>query len=111
ANRWANMWELPHLPVEPGETDESAMRRLLHGMLSLQAEPSEVLLTIHHGVTRFRITLVCYEAADCGGEFQSNFYTEARWLEPQGLADYPVSSPQRRLARALAETVRQRRLF
>ena len=45
------------------------------------------------------------------GEFASPFYSRAAWLAPAGLAAYPVSSPQRRLARALAEPGRQRRLF
>jgi A/G-specific adenine glycosylase len=111
ATRWANMWEFPHLALETGEAHESGVRRLLKEVLGLEAELGEELLTIHHGVTRFRITMVCYEAAYRSGELRSNCYTQARWLEPQRLGDYPVSSPQRRLARTLAEAVRQRRLF
>jgi A/G-specific adenine glycosylase len=111
AARWANMWEFPHLALGPGESDESGVRRLLNEVLGLEAMLGKELLTIRHGVTRFRITMVCHEAAYRGGEFRSNFYSEARWLEPRRLADYPVSAPQRRLARTLVEAVRQHRLF
>ena len=37
--------------------------------------------------------------------------TQGLWLAPRQLSDYPVSSPQRRLARALIHPGHQRRLF
>jgi len=111
ATRWANMWEFPHLALDAGEAHENGARRLLNQVLGLDGQLGEELMNIRHGVTRFRITMVCYEAAYRSGEFQPNFYSEARWLEPRQLADYPVSAPQRRLARTLAQAVRQRHLF
>jgi len=111
APRWANMWEFPHLALAPGETHEEGALRILTEVLDLQVELGEDVLTIRHGVTRFRITMVCYEAAYRGREFRSKFYSQALWLEPHQLADYPVSAPQRRLAQTLAAAARQRRLF
>ena len=69
------------------------------------------LLTIHHGVTRFQITLICFEAEYIGGEFASPFYHAGLWLPLTELAHYPVSAPQRRLVRHLMRPERQRRLF
>jgi len=69
------------------------------------------LLTLRHGVTRFQITLVCFEAKHTAGEFNSPFYREGLWLPPEELANYPVSAPQRRLAQQLTMPDRQRRLF
>src|SRR5207302_5023500 len=106
--RWANLWEFPHAPLAPGETHEGAARRLPGELAGLEADPGPELLTIRHGVTRYHITMVCFEAAYVRGEFSSAYYPRAVWLTPAEVASYPVSSPQRRLARALCQVGRQR---
>jgi A/G-specific adenine glycosylase len=111
ASRWANMWELPHAPVEQGDVSAAAAGKVALELTGLQVEPGAELLTIRHGVTRFRITLSCFEAGYRAGDFASSFYVAARWLEPADLLTYPISSPQRRLAAALQAPNRQRRLF
>jgi A/G-specific adenine glycosylase len=109
--RWAGLWEFPHGPLAAGESHEGAAGRLLGELTGLEARLGPELLTVKHGVTRYRITLVCFEAAHVGGEFHSAFYAEGRWLSPADLGAYPVSAPQRRLARAVGEAGQQRRLF
>jgi len=69
------------------------------------------LLTVRHGITRYQITMVCFEAEYAGGAFRSAFYRQGRWLAPEELPAYPASAPQRRLARALSHPGHQRRLF
>jgi A/G-specific adenine glycosylase len=109
--RWSNLWEFPHAELREGETHEEAAARLVPALTGITATLGPELLTIHHGVTRFAITMVCFEATPLAGEFTSEYYQAGRWLEPGEIADYPVSSPQRRLARALVTPDRQRRLF
>jgi A/G-specific adenine glycosylase len=111
AARWATMWEFPHGELEAGESYEAAAARLLEPLTGLSVDVGPELLTVRHGVTRFRITLVCLEAEYRGGRFRSAFYDRGLWLRPAELADYPVSVPQRQLTRAVAGAVRQRRLF
>jgi A/G-specific adenine glycosylase len=111
AGRWANLWEFPHAPLAPGETHEEAARRVVRDLTGLRADLGGELATVRHGVTRFRITLVCFEAAYRSGAFRPTFYPEAAWIAPERLADYPVCVPQRRLARALTAGPRQRQLF
>ncbi len=111
ATRWANMWEFPHGELQAGETYEAAAARLLPALTGLDAELGPELMTVRHGVTRFRITLVCFEAICRGGTFASSFYSRGLWLRPQELAAYPVSTPQRKLTRAAAGAARQLRLF
>src|SRR5205823_1339515 len=81
--------------------------RLLPALTGLDAELGPELLAVRHGVTRFRITLLCFEAAYRGGKFASPFYRHGRWLKPEELASYPVSTPQRKLIRAAAGAARQ----
>ena len=108
--RWARLWEFPHGPLQVEETHEAAVLRILSELTGVRAELGELFLTVKHGVTRFRISLVCFEARFRGGRFASSFYRQGRWLEPAQLKDYPVSAPQRRLAQALVSS-RQRQLF
>jgi A/G-specific adenine glycosylase len=109
--RWANLWEFPHGPLAEGESHEEAAERLLPELTGVQARLGGEILTLTHGVTRYRITLVCFEAEHLAEEFRPGSYVRAEWIEPVDLAHYPVSSPQRRLARALASPNRQSRLF
>jgi A/G-specific adenine glycosylase len=111
AVRWANLWEFPHGELTAGETHEAAAERLLTQLTGLDAILGSELLTIRHGVTRFRITMTCLEAAYRGGKFGSELYSHGKWLRPAELAGYPVSAPQRTLARSVTAPVRQRRLF
>ncbi|HEX4589177.1 MAG TPA: A/G-specific adenine glycosylase [Gemmataceae bacterium] len=111
AVRWAGMWEFPHGELGAGEDFQGAAERIAGPLTSLDVSIGPELLTVRHTVTRFRITLVCLEAEHRAGRFGSEFYSRGRWLRPAELADYPVSTPQRRLARAVAAATRQRRLF
>jgi A/G-specific adenine glycosylase len=99
--RWANMWEFPRAVLENTETHDKAARRLIQS-LGLTARPGAELMTVRYGVTRFRMTMVCLEAPARARAFRPAYYEEGRWLRPAELADYPVSSPQRKLAAALA---------
>jgi A/G-specific adenine glycosylase len=108
--RWAGMWEFPHGPLGDGETHEQAAARLLRELTGLRADLGDELLTLKHGITRFRITMVCFEAAYRKGVFRPGFYPRGEWVRPEQLSAYPVSVPQRRLAQALLAP-RQPRLF
>jgi A/G-specific adenine glycosylase len=110
AKRWANLWEFPHGPLTDGESHEEAAVRLARDS-GLDVRLGPELLTLRHGITRFRITMACFEAEHVGGEFRSDFYRQGTWVAPERLPDYPVSAPQRRLAKALLAPARQRTLF
>lgn len=107
--RWANMWEFPRAVLAGSETHEGAAAKLI-ASLGLEAEPGPEIMTIRYGVTRFRMTMVCLEAAAVRRAFRPGYYEEGRWLRPAELAAYPVSSPQRKLAAALQKPL-QRRLY
>jgi A/G-specific adenine glycosylase len=111
SGQWAGLWEFPHGPKEPEETHEQAALRCLRDRTGIDADVKQELMTLRHGITRFRITLTCFEATFRAGSFQSSFYVQSRWVRPEQLAAYPVSAPQRRLAKALAGPARQRRMF
>ena len=98
--RWGEMWEFPRVPVSDGQTHQTAAESLL-GELGIAATLGETIRTIRHGVTRFRITLTCLEAEHRSGRFQAGLYPRAEWLKPERLVEYPVSTPQRKLANSI----------
>ncbi len=96
--RWANLWEFPHAPLRDDETPAAAAVRLALELTGLDVRLGPELLTFRHGVTRYLITLVCFEAESATGKYHSSFYPRGLWLRPKELAGYPVSAPHRRLA-------------
>jgi A/G-specific adenine glycosylase len=98
--RWAGLWEFPHHELTPGESHLQAAKRLLERM-ELRAELGAELVTIRHAVTRFRITLVCLEARHLQGRFRCDQFQQGSWVDPARLQDFPFSSPQRKLAKAV----------
>jgi len=108
--RWSNMWEFPHVTLEKGQTHHAAALQLLNAF-GLKADLGGEIMTIRHAVTRFRITMVCIEARYRSGTIGKIAYPDAKWLSPAEWHDYPVSTPQRKLANELAKDSRQLRLF
>jgi A/G-specific adenine glycosylase len=96
--RWAGLWDFPRFVATDGDiagrVAEQAGTRIKTGRL---------LTTIKHSVTRFRITLRCYE-----GEYVSAANRRPgnpiRWVTVDRLTELPLSVTGRRIARLLAET-------
>ena len=99
--RWPGLWEFPQGPLESAESLEEAAVRLAWQLGSVRVEPGPVLLTLRHSVTHHRIMLSCLEARHVAGTFRPRFHSRGAWVKPEQLPAYPVSSPQRRLARVV----------
>jgi A/G-specific adenine glycosylase len=97
--RWAGLWDFPRFPVElsNGSLAEEIVFKLTE-TTGVVAELAEPLTTLKHGVTRFRITLDCHWA-DCLRTPRRR--PELRWLRPLELADYPLSTTGRKVARLI----------
>lgn len=111
ASRWANMWEFPQSELKAGETHEQAARRWTNAAIGLRVAIGNEIATIRYGVTRFRMTLVALEARAAGERFQLRSYAAGVWIKPAKFAEYPMSTAQRQLAKEVARTARQLRLF
>jgi A/G-specific adenine glycosylase len=98
--RWAGMWELPRCAVPRSQTPAAVATALL-ARLGLRAKLGPELAAIRHGVTRFRITLICLHASFRGGAFRPGVYPTGRWVAPAQLSEFPLSRPQRQIALAL----------
>ena len=100
-SRWAGLWDFPRFAVHSQhEMDlHSELATLIQQQTGVVIRLGQRLTTLKHGVTRFRITLDCYEAAYVSGADRRHDGVEMRWLRLNELADYPLNTTGRKLSR------------
>jgi A/G-specific adenine glycosylase len=101
--RWAGLWDFPRFECLSGATAPLAeeLTDKVRERTGVAIEAIRPLTTFRHGVTRFRITLDCFEAAAVGRVARNGHSGDRReiaWLRPVELHDYPLSSTGRKLA-------------
>lgn len=98
--RWAGLWDFPRFRVSSRRP--AALRRELVEKVRQQTrvivKPGSRLKTIRHSVTRFRITLDCYEADYVSHPDGKAAPARMKWLRPGELGSYPLSVTGRKLA-------------
>ena len=103
--RWAGLWDFPRFAVEnegPLFAKEELTRKV-RDQTGVACTIGPHLKTLKHGVTRYRITLDCYQAERCGGRLKATKASPAKWVSPSQLADYPLSVTGRKIAKLLAK--------
>ncbi len=98
--RWAGLWDFPRFPIQ-AEKPAAVRRELAENVFSLtgaQIASGRQVATLTHSVTRFRITLECYEADVLSSVRNAASKVETRWVRPAELNDYALSSTGRKLA-------------
>ncbi len=99
--RWAGLWDFSRVCIEaenPAAAGEELIEkvRLQTGLI---IERGDHLTTIKHGVTRFRITLDCYRARYVSAAANQDASGQQRWVKPAELADYPLCTTGRKIAK------------
>jgi A/G-specific adenine glycosylase len=99
--RWAGLWDFPRFVVQAETEIRCALVDNVRRMTGVTISPGEHRKTLRHGVTRFRITLDCYDAqyeSHNGGGAEN---LVQKWVRPTELQHYPLSSTGRKLAALL----------
>jgi A/G-specific adenine glycosylase len=99
--RWAGLWDFPRfgLDAEGPLFVQAELAAKVQQQTGVAIAGGTLLATLKHGVTRYRITLECYEAQFAGGRARSNSQRTVAWVAPERLAELPLSATGRRLAR------------
>jgi len=94
--RWSGLWDFLRFPIAArrGKKLSKELESKVAELTGLVVEAGRKLTTIKHGVTRFRITLVCYEAHCRNGKLHGD---DVRWVHPSHLDDYPLNVTGRKI--------------
>ena len=99
--RWAGLWDFPRFALEsegPLFVRDELITKV-EEQTGITIEPGGLLKTIKHGVTRYRITLDCYEAKCMSGKLKRSAGKRLRWCAMKELCDMPLSSTGRKIAK------------
>jgi A/G-specific adenine glycosylase len=100
--RWAGLWDFLRFPLiasAPRASRQELVRKVRQ-QAGLSIRDPEKIATLKHGVTRFRITLDCYQAK-CRAGATTLAAGQWQWIEPAELAQLPLSVTGRKLSRLL----------
>jgi A/G-specific adenine glycosylase len=107
--RWAGLWDFPRCAVEAEGPllvlDEIVAK--VRAQTGVTCSPGPLIKTIKHGVTRYRITLDCFEAKYVKGVARSTPGLRVKWLRVADLVNLPFSSSGRKIARLLGDNRRK----
>lgn len=100
--RWAGLWDFPRFAVRPKQSCDMQFEienRVL-GMTGLAIELGDHLTRIKHGVTRYRITLDCYQSDALSGRRRGGA-SQLPWIRPDKLESYPLSVTGRKISQLI----------
>ena len=106
--RWAGLWDFPRFGL-PGESQAADLARV-EGQLceaaGIEADLKQHLTTIKHGVTKYRITLLCHEMTYRKGRLQPAAGPEGqkrtwKWVDVPELHELPLSTTGRKLVKVV----------
>ena len=102
--RWAGLWDFPRfdLKARRGPALRAELVSKVARMTGMSVQLGDRLTTIKHGVTRFRITLCCYDAVHLQGNIDNG---DLRWIRTTELSNYPLNVTGRKISNRLTAQV------
>ncbi len=103
--RWAGLWDFPRFELEASGPlfAKREIAEKVAAQTGIACAPGSLFKTLRHGVTRFRITLDCYDAAYLEGRVRANESAEVRWQARSTLPQLPLSTTGRKIANLIRD--------
>ncbi len=98
------LWEFPGGKREPGESIEETCRRELCEELGIDVEVGELLSTIDHAYSHFKITLYAFKCTIIAGMPESTRALPTAWIAADRLKEYAFPRANRKLIETLIES-------
>jgi A/G-specific adenine glycosylase len=95
------LWEFPGGKRQRGETIQACIRRELREECDLPVTVGNHLVDVTHAYTHLRVTLRCYHCRAGAGRVRLLGCTDARWVRPEEIADYPLPAADVRIVAAV----------
>ena len=83
---WKDWWEFPGGKMEPGETQEEALRREIREELSAEIRVDELLCTVDYDYPEFHLTMHCHLCSLLTDTLRLNEHESAKWLSRNELS-------------------------
>ena len=77
---WKDWWEFPGGKMEPGETQEEALKREIREELSTDISVDEFLCTVEDDYPKFHLVMHCYMCSLLTDSLHLNEHEAAKWL-------------------------------
>lgn len=77
---WKDWWEFPGGKMEPGETQEEALKREIREELSTDISVDEFLCTVEYDYPKFHLVMHCYICSFLTDSLHLNEHEAAKWL-------------------------------
>ena len=74
------LWEFPGGKLEPGESHNDALAREVKEELGIAIEPGDLVASVNHAYSHFRVTLHVYACRHVSGKPRANAHTELKWV-------------------------------
>ena len=102
-NSLAGQWEFPGGKVEAGETIPDCIQREIQEELGIGIAVEELLMTIDHAYTHFKVTLNVHHCRYVSGEPQTLECDEIKWVTLAQLDEYPFPKANIQIIQALQQ--------
>jgi len=83
------LWEFPGGKIEVGETVEACIRREIQEELGIDIAVGELLCTVTHTYSHFKVTLNVHHCTHLSGDPQPIECDEVRWVNLDQIEEYP----------------------
>jgi len=97
--RWAGLWDFPRYTVPAEQLPVDVLGRQVRDQLGLDLHIGPQVTQFKHGVTRYRITLLCHTATVISGDIAES--DSVCWASPADFESYALSVTGRKFARWL----------
>ena len=98
------LWEFPGGKLEPHDADLPAcLRREIGEELAIEIEVGDLLTTVRHAYTHFRITLHTFHARHVAGKPQTLGCQAWRWVELTELSEFPLPVTDQKIVATLRQ--------
>jgi 8-oxo-dGTP diphosphatase len=85
------MWEFPGGRVEPGETDQAAVKRELLHRLGVEIEVGKLISFVSHPYEHYVVDLFLYECTLASGALEPRAVNAYKWVASSEFDQYPFT--------------------
>ena len=95
------LWEFPGGKQKAGESLKNCLKREIREELSIDIKVKELLISVKHAYTHFRITLHVFECQYISGKIQLQGCDDYRWITSAELDDFAFPGADRKVIKLL----------